>query len=408
MNTGLAGKKRFVLVLGSLTGLAALSIDMSLPAIPAMVQALGTTLSSGQQIVGTFMAGLALGQIPAGLLSDRFGRMPVLYVGVAMFTAAGVACSMSNSIELMLVGRFVQGIAASSGVVVSRAIVRDIASGAEAARLMSVMVMIFTAAPMLAPVLGAYLTDYFGWRMPFVAVAIFGALMLLGVTTALRETHTPVRKHNIGRQLLLSAREFMSHRQCILGLLMVLLPTAGFLSLISGSSALTIGIYGMSVRAFGFIFAGAGLSILIASSINRRLLLHFSLMQIIGLGAVLIFVSSVQLLLIAWLNEASIWWLWGNVYLFFFASGFILSNATALSLDPVPKIAGVASSLIGATQNVASAASAIAASIIYDGSIRNVVIILGALGLATSLLFAGRRLVMGDAPLYSETDEIER
>ena len=113
MNTGLAGKKRFVLVLGSLTGLAALSIDMSLPAIPEMVQALGTTLSSGQQIVGAFMAGLALGQIPAGLLSDRFGRMPVLYVGVAMFTAAGFACSMSNSIELMLIGRFLQGLAAS-------------------------------------------------------------------------------------------------------------------------------------------------------------------------------------------------------------------------------------------------------------------------------------------------------
>jgi DHA1 family bicyclomycin/chloramphenicol resistance-like MFS transporter len=196
----------------------------------------------------------------------------------------------------------------------------------------------------------------------------------------------------------------MSHRQCVLGLLLVLLPTAGFLSLISGSSALTIEIYGLSVRAFGFIFAGAGLSILVASSINRRLLLHFSLMQIIGLGAVLIFVSSIQLLFIAWLNEASIWWLWGNVYLFFFGSGFILSNATALSLDPVPKIAGVASSLIGATQNVASAASAIAASIIYDGSIRNVVIILGTLGLATSLLFAGRRWVLGDVPLYDSAD----
>jgi DHA1 family bicyclomycin/chloramphenicol resistance-like MFS transporter len=109
-------------------------------------------------------------------------------------------------------------------------------------------------------------------------------------------------------------------------------------------------------------------------------------------------------LFIAWLNEASIWWLWGNVYLFFFGSGFILSNATALSLDPVPKIAGVASSLIGATQNVASAASAIAASIIYDGSIRNVVIILGTLGLATSLLFAGRRWVLGDVPLYDSAD----
>ena len=144
MNSGLASRKRFVLVLGFLTGIAALSIDMSLPAIPYMVEALGTTLSSGQQIVGVFMAGLALGQIPAGLLSDRLGRMPVLYTGMILFTLAGIACSASNSIELMLVGRFLQGMAASSGVVVARAIVRDIASGVQAARLMSIMVMIFT------------------------------------------------------------------------------------------------------------------------------------------------------------------------------------------------------------------------------------------------------------------------
>lgn len=405
MNTGLASRKRFVLVLGSLTGVAALSIDMSLPGIPDMVQALGATLSSGQQIVGVFMAGLALGQIPAGLLSDRFGRMPILYTGMGLFTIAGIACSASTSIELMLIGRFLQGMAASSGVVVSRAIVRDIASGAQAARLMSVMVMIFTAAPMLAPILGSYLTAGFGWRMPFVAIAVFGGLMLFGITAALRETHIPERKRNIGRQLIDSAREFVGHRQCILGLLLVMLPTAGFLSLISGSSALIIEVYGFPVRSFGFIFAGAGFSILIASSINRRLLLHFSLMNIIGLGATLLLVSSLQLLVIAWLNAASFWWLWGNVCLYFFASGFILANATALALDPVPKIAGVASSLMGAAQNIGSATTAIIASVIYDGSVRNVVLIIAVLGVASAVLFAARSFVLGSKPIFSSGED---
>src|SRR3546814_9472723 len=110
MNTGLASRRRFVLVLGCLTGLGAVSIDMSLPAIPAMVRDLATSMSMGQQIVGLFMAGIALGQLPAGLLSDRLGRMPVLYAGIGIFCVAGVACILSDSIELLLIARFVQGL----------------------------------------------------------------------------------------------------------------------------------------------------------------------------------------------------------------------------------------------------------------------------------------------------------
>lgn len=211
-------------MLGLLTGLAALSVDMSLPAIPQMVEALHTHMSLGQLIVGFFMAGLALGQMPAGLLSDRLGRMPVLYGGVGIFTLAALLCSISNSIELMLAARFLQGLGASVGVVVARAIVRDIASGREAARLMSALVMIFTAAPMLAPIVGSFLVNNWNWRTPFFAIAIFGVLMFYGLHTILRETHVPIREHHILLQLWMSLREFFSHRQSLLGLLLVLLP----------------------------------------------------------------------------------------------------------------------------------------------------------------------------------------
>ena len=182
MNTELATKRRFVLVLGLLTGLAAVSIDMSLPAIPEMVRSLGTDMPTGQQIIGLFLAGIALGQFPAGLMSDRYGRMPVLYTGVGIFVLAGIASAVAGQIELILVARFVQGIGASVGVVVSRAIVRDITSGKQAARMLSVMVMIFTAAPMLAPVIGALLVTHYGWRMPFVAVTVFGAVLFIRVS----------------------------------------------------------------------------------------------------------------------------------------------------------------------------------------------------------------------------------
>ena len=159
MTLDLATRRRFVLVLGCLTGIGAFSIDMSLPSIPTMVAELGTSISVGQQIVGMFMFGIALGQLPAGLMSDRIGRIPVLLTGVGVFTVAGVATSIAPTIEAMLVARFIQGLGASVGVVVSRAIVRDIASGAQAASILSVMIMIFTAAPMLAPVVGGFLVE---------------------------------------------------------------------------------------------------------------------------------------------------------------------------------------------------------------------------------------------------------
>ena len=118
-------KPAFVITLGLLTAVAALTVDLSLPAIPAMVHALGTTLPKGQQIVGVFMAGMALGQIPAGLLSDRMGRLPIMYVGMAIFTLAAIVAAAANNIELILAARFVQGFGAASAIVLSRAIVRD-------------------------------------------------------------------------------------------------------------------------------------------------------------------------------------------------------------------------------------------------------------------------------------------
>ncbi len=402
MNTELATKRRFVLVLGLLTGLAAVSIDMSLPAIPEMVRSLGTNMQTGQQIVGLFIAGIALGQLPAGLMSDRYGRMPVLYAGVGIFVLAGIASAFASNIELILIARFIQGVGASVGVVVSRAIVRDITSGKQAARMLSVMVMIFTAAPMLAPVIGALLVTHYGWRMPFVAVTIFGALIFFSVSSVLRETHVPSREHHIVRHLVMSIVEFFGHRQSILGVLLVLLPAAGFMALITGSAALIIDVYAIDVRYFGYIFALAGLAILTGSMLNRHLLQRFSGMQMMALGAGLIGVAGVQMLVFAWLGQPNFSWLWGTVCLFMIGTGFLMPNATALALDPVPKVAGVAASILGTIQNTAGATSAIVSSALYDGTILNMVLFMGFFGVATCVTFLLRHLVLGDRPLFVE------
>lgn len=387
--------------------MAALTVDLSLPAIPSMVDALSSTLTHGQQIVGIFMMGMAVGQIPAGLFSDRLGRMPVLYAGMTLFAVAATVAAASSKMEWMLAARFVQGMGAASAVVLSRAIVRDIASGSDAARLMSLLTMIFTAAPVIAPTFGALLVAEWGWRAPFIAIAVCACLMLLAIRKNLVETHRPVNHERPLRQLLSSFGEFFSHRQSVFGLLLLLLPPAGFMSVIAVSAALTVEIYGYSVQAYGLIFACAGLSILAGSFANRVLVMRYDQLQLIGLGVALIFVSSAQLAFIAWLGDAPFWWLWLCVCLFMFTIAILMSNTMVIALDPLPRIAGVASSIVGTLQNVAGAGGALLAAVIYDGSIRNSISIIAVAGLLTTATFLLRPLI-APGPFVHHPDELAR
>ena len=407
MNTTLSQSRRFVLTLGALTASAALTVDMSLPAIPSMVDALQSTLTRGQQIVGIFMFGMAVGQIPAGLFSDRLGRLPTLYAGMALFAVAATVAAAAVDMEWLLAARFVQGIGAASAVVVSRAMVRDIASGREAARLMSLLTMIFTAAPVIAPTFGALLVAQWGWRAPFIAIAACACLMILAIHRNLVETHTPVVSAHPVRQLLTSFGEFFAHRQSVFGLLLLLLQPAGFMSVIAVSAALTVEIYGYSVEAYGLIFACAGLSILVGSMANRILVMRFDQLQLIGLGIGLMFIASAQLSIIEWLDSAPFWWLWSSVCLYMFTIAILMSNTMVIALDPLPRIAGVASSIVGTLQNLAGAGGALLGAVIYNGSVRNAVIIIASAGLATSLIFLLRPLI-APGPFVHHPEELAR
>ena len=407
MKPALVAKRSFVLTLGLLTAMAALTIDMSLPAIPDMVRSLATDLPRGQLIVGVFMLGMACGQIPAGLFSDRLGRLPVLYAGMSLFALAASVAALAQSIEVMLAARFVQGFGGASAVVLSRAIVRDVSSGKAAARLMSLMTMIFTVAPVVAPTIGALMVAQWGWRAPFAAIAIGGMLMLVGVRSNLLETHKPNAEGHPLRQLQRSFAEFFSHRQSIFGLLLIVVPPAGFMSVIAVSAALTVEIYGYSVQAYGLIFACAGLSILAGSIANRLLVPRVEIVPLIGIGITMMTIASLQLLLAAWLNAAPFAWVWSCVCLFFASVPIVLSNAMVLALDPLPRIAGVASSIIGTIQNVVGASGAILGASLYDGTLRNAIVIIGGAGLVVLLVFLLRPLICG-GPIVHHPEELAR
>lgn len=393
MNAHLAQSRSFIVTLGLLTGVAALTVDISLPAIPAMVEALATTLSRGQQIVGVFMFGMSLGQIPSGLAADRFGRLPTIYVGMGLFLISGVVAAIANDMELLLAARFVQGIGGASAIVVSRAIVRDIARGREAARLMSLMTMIFTAVPVIAPTIGALLVAQWNWRAPFIIIVVAGFALLFGIQRNLAETHVPNASEHPLRQLVSSFKEYFSHRQSVFALLLLILPPAGYMSIIAVSAALTVEIYGFTIHQYGLIFACAGLSILAGSTFNRWLVMRYDVLQLVKLGVFLIFTASAQLLVIAFLDDAPFWWVWSCVCLYMFTIAILMSNATVLALDPLPRIAGVASSILGTSQNLVGACGAILGALIYDGSVSNAVIIMATAGTITAGIFLLRPLL---------------
>lgn len=400
-------KRSFVITLGLLTGLAAMTVDLSLPAVPAMADALATSLPRGQQIVGLFMLGMAFGQIPAGLVSDRVGRLPVLFVGMTLFELSAVVAAFADSIDLMLAARFMQGVGAASAIVLSRAIVRDIAYGKEAAKLMSLMTMIFTAAPVVAPSIGAVLILQWGWRGPFTAIAVFGAFMLIGIKSFIPETHTPEASQHPARQLASSVREFFRHRQSIFGLLLIILPPIGFMSVITVSSALIVETYGRSVVTYGLIFAAAGLSILLGSTINRALVERFDMMQMIRASVSIIGAAGAQLALMMVLDQAPLWWLWGNVCLFFVGIGVLLPNATVVALDPLPKIAGVASSVIGTLQNISGAIGALGGAWLYTGSVRSSLVLISVASALVVCVMLARPLI-APGPIAHHPDELAR
>jgi MFS transporter, DHA1 family, multidrug resistance protein len=221
------------------------------------------------------------------------------------------------------------------------------------------------------------------------------------------ETHVPSVGEHPARQLAASFREFFSRRQSIFGLLLVVLLPAGFMSVITVSSALIVEHYGFSVQAFGFIFAGSGVSILVGASVNRVLVARFDLLQMIAIGVTLMAVSGSQLLLIAWLDAAPLWWLWSCVCLFMFTIAILMPNATVIALDPLPRIAGVASSIIGTLSNVFGASGALIGAMIYDGSIRHSVLLMASVATLVATIFV-LRPVIAPGPMLHHPAELAR
>ena len=335
----------------ALTSLGPLSTDFYLPALPAIARALHTDSAGVQLTLSVYLLGFGAGQLLVGPLSDRFGRRPVMLWGMLVFLLSTFVCVFAESLAVLVGARLLQALGACAGPVLGRAVVRDLYGPAESARMLSHVSTATALAPLLAPLLGGWLTAAWGWRATFVALTAYAVMLMLAVWLLLQETNRHPDPHAMR-----PARMWANYRTLLAdpvyrsALLIGCGAFAALFAFISGSPFVFIEHFGMSPQQMGLAFGLNVTGFMLGSTLSARLSRRIGPARLIRHGVWLGAACGVLLATLALLGPhhpaAVMVPMWGVAA----AIGLILPNATALGLAGYPKMAGAAASLMGFVQ----------------------------------------------------------
>jgi MFS transporter, DHA1 family, multidrug resistance protein len=389
-----------VVLLGTLTAFAPMSIDMYLPSLPALVLDLHTSIDAGQETLAAFFAGLSIGQLLYGPASDRFGRRLPVLLGVSVYVAASIACALAPDIELLIAARFAQALGGCGGIVVARAVVRDRFDHQESARIFSLLTLIMGVAPILAPLLGGLLLKLAGWRAIFALLAVFGALVGLSAHRFLEESRSEaVAARARSEHPIRAYGALLKERRLVGYLLAGGLNGACLFAYISASPDLIIGTYHISPQAFGWVFGTNAFGLIGASQLNRILLRRFHADRVLAAASLISLGFAFLLFAIAVTGLGGMWGVLTSLFLVLASFGFMQANtmAGALSVDPLR--AGSTSALMGASSFACGALAASLVGLLHDGTPRPLALVmLGSLaGCAVALFGLALRKVPAQA-----------
>jgi DHA1 family bicyclomycin/chloramphenicol resistance-like MFS transporter len=342
------GSRRWIATLATLTATTALSVDTSLPAQPTFAREFEVSSEDAQLTLGVFLLGFAIAQLFVGYLSDAWGRRRVLLGGLVVYVVAGVACAASPSIELLVACRFAHGVGAAAAPVVARAMVRDTQPAQQAARLLSTMLAALALAPMIAPVIGGALLDWFGWRAIFGALVVAGLAMLTLSHLTLVDTLPAERRGRASpRGLVTNFARFFRTPGTRLPTLVACASFGGQFAYIADSPFVLMQGYEVPSDQFGFYFASTALALMLGSLFGARLLrAGRSPGAMLVVGTTLLLTGGI-LVVVGTRTSAHIGGFLVPMLVYFFGVGITSPCATALAMDPVPEIAGTASSALG-------------------------------------------------------------
>jgi DHA1 family bicyclomycin/chloramphenicol resistance-like MFS transporter len=357
-----------IVILAGLMAFAPMSIDMYLPALPELTRVFATETARVENTVASFFLGFAIGQAFYGPITDRFGRKKPLYVTLTLFSLVSLGCVFAPSIDAFIILRFLQAIAACAGVVIGRAVVRDVFESHEAVKVLGILTLIFGLAPVLAPMIGGYLLLYFGWWAIFVVLTIFGLVSLFAVIFCLPETHKPehARPLALGSILatyghLLSQRRYLGYALC------GGFGSAGMFAYITGSPHVFMEIFGVLPQHYGWFFGANALGLVLGAQINGWLHRHVSSDTILKAVVSSQALAGIILLIDALTGFAGLWGIAVPLFVFVASLGFVSPNTTVLAMEPFRQMAGGASALLGSMQFILAFAASTAVSAITAG-----------------------------------------
>ncbi|GAA1545297.1 multidrug effflux MFS transporter [Kribbella lupini] len=383
------GRIRLVLTLGFIVALGPLTIDLYLPALPSITTDLAASATAVQfTLTGTF-AGLAVGQLLVGPLSDTLGRRRPLIAGAGLHVLASVLCAVSPTVEMLSVFRVLQGVGAAAGSVVALAIVRDLYVGRAAATLLSRLMLVIGVAPVFAPTVGGALLVALPWQGLFVVLAVLGVLLMLLVALTLPETLPPAGRRPFGpAQIARTAGQLVRDRVFVGLTLVAGLAMTGVFGYVAGASFVFQEQFGVSSQTFGLLFGVGGLLLVAATQLNPVLLKRWEPEQVLTAGAVLAALAGVALLLTATLSVGGLVGILVPVWAALFAASLALPNAPALALSRHGEAAGTAAALLGAVQFGIGAVAAPLVGALGTDAVAMAVVMSGGLALSLITLLA--------------------
>jgi MFS transporter, DHA1 family, multidrug resistance protein len=359
---------KMALLLGLLSAIGPFAIDMYLPALPEIGQSLGAGIGAVQMSLTVFFLSLGVGQLLYGPVSDMVGRKPPLYFGLALFALASVGCALATDVHMLIVLRFVQGLGAAAGMAIPRAVVRDLHTGTDAARLMSLLMLVFSVSPILAPLAGSAVIALSGWRGVFWAVTIAAIAGLAMMFTSLQETRLPAQRRDSGLRSALAGYGLLLRDRHYLGLVFIgAFAMAGFFTYLANSSFVLIDHYGLSPTTYSVAFGVNAAAFFAAAQLNGRLGERYGLVRLVQFG---VLASGVVMVAMFAYYAAGGDRLAVLLVLYFIASGFmglVIPTTGVLALDQHGAIAGTASALMGTLQMLTGAAMMAFVGLFTDG-----------------------------------------
>ena len=375
------------LLLGVLTAVGPLSTDMYLPAFPDIEASLGGRPGTAQITLATWFAGLAVGQITQGTLADRYGRRTPLIVGTAVYTLANAGCALAPDLLTLSVMRFVAAFGGSAGMVIPRAIVRDLADGHDAARLMSKLMLVMGVAPILAPTLGGLVLTVAPWHAIFWITTLYGGVCCLLVWRLLPDTLPVERRIRIGLFSLLPRFAGVLRDKVFLAYaLMGGFGMFGMFAYIGGSAPVLIQRFHFTPPQYGMLFGLSAGMFILSSQINPRILPRLGAARVVRWGTGVFLAAALVLLVCAVLDVGGVYAVVGPVMVVMGAMGFVMPNSAVGALSRHAAQAGSASALMGTMQFCLAALSGVMVGYFTDGTARPMaaLILLGAVGAFTA------------------------